>query len=591
MAMIDDRPITTELVFRDSEEIQGNVLAPFNKDHRIIMFLKFPDADKARGWLQELIPRLARTKEVAEFNKKYSEARRTSGGDDPKSLKATWLNLSLTYDGLVMLSPALDNDLKDPQFRLNAFVQGPAARAGLLGDTDLSDPQRWVIGGPNQMKADAMLFIDADDLNDLRVEADKMRTLNTKYGLVIIFEQLGETLPKGEGAGHEHFGFKDGISQPGVRGFDEPDPSNEDQVKGHLGSDLLQPGEFVVGHPRQPADEKAPPDPPRPAPTWMKDGSFIVFRRLNQDVAGFWAQVTDHVHSLPSDDPMTEDLLAAKLVGRWRSGTPLDLSPDKDNSTGIDDGNNNFEFKEKDANGVETDERDQKGLRCPRFAHIRKVYPRDNDSFIDEQRRIMRRGIPFGLAFKPAAGRGFGVDAERGLLFAAYMSSIEDQFEFVQTRWVNDVDFPDSNNPPGPDPIIGVGQPNPAPNRLRRDGRPDLELDFKRFVNTTGAVYAFTPSISTLTMLAGGTDSGGNDGGSPEVETINGYAVGFAFLRFYKLHPEIGLPVDQQHENGYQSFEYANLEWNGQHVVVYWNNEGAPKPDWLDGADSKEFEV
>jgi len=408
--------------------------------------------------------------------------------------------------------------------------------------------------------------------------------------LVTILEQRGATLPKGEGSGHEHFGFKDGISQPGVRGFDEPDPGNADQVKGHLGSDLLQPGEFVLGYPRQGVKEQDPPAPPRPAPEWMKDGSFLVFRRLNQDVPGFWAQVTAQAQALPSDDPMTQDLLAAKLVGRWRSGTPLDLSPDSDNPTEADDDNNNFEFIDKDADGNEikvtdaqgkaTPRKDPLGLRCPRFAHVRKVYPRDNETFTDEQRRVMRRGIPFGLAFKPAAGRGFGVDAERGLLFAAYMSSIEEQFEFLQTAWVNNPNFPDGTA--GPDPIIGDHSPRPAPVKLHRANRDDLELDFKRFIHTTGAVYAFTPSISTLEKLAGI---------APEVESINGYAVGFAFLRFYKRYPEIGLPKDEQHNNGYQVFEKATLDWNGEHVVVSWNGDDACKPDWMEGADSKEFEI
>jgi Dyp-type peroxidase family len=577
MAMTD---VETQagLTLRQSEEIQGNILAPFNKDHRLILFLKFPDGEQGRNWLLKVLPHISVTKDVAEFNRLFSEARRLNGGIDP-DMKATWVNLSLTYPGLITLKPELDSDLKNPAFQLDAFTQGPAARAASLGDSGLSAPQHWVIGA-DQDSIHAMLFIDADEPGDLEAKAALLRDLSAQYGVTVVFEQRGDTLPKGQGAGHEHFGFKDGISQPGVKGFDFPDPSNSKQVKGHLGSDLLQPGEFVVGYPRQPFSEDGEPEAAQPAPDWMKDGSFIVFRRLNQDVPAFWEQIERHIRELPEGDNLTADMLAAKLVGRWRSGTPLDLSPESDNPTGEDDDNNNFEFNDKDASGAETGTKDPQGLRCPRFAHIRKVYPRDNATFGDERRRIMRRGIPFGPGFNPTSGPGHAADAERGLLFAAYMSSIEEHFEFLQQIWVDNAGFPTGDA--GPDPIIG-DCPRPAPNTLHPEGHEDRALEFVRFVNTTGAVYAFSPSISSLRMLAGDDDN--------TVEQINGYAVGFAFLRLYRLHPDIGLPTDEQHENGYQVFQKARLSWNGERVEVYWTAGLDTLPDWMGGQERKEFEI
>lgn len=366
----------------------------------------------------------------------------------------------------------------------DAFQAGAASRAEALRDTGASAPETWLIGRGDQQVA-AILTIAADDRSDLGVEVGKMRALAAEHGLVVIFEQSGATLPGGR-AGHEHFGFKDGISQPGVVGLDRVGPDGFRD--GHRGDEMIAASEFVLGHDRQGEDDS------HEHPEWMADGSFQVFRRLRQDVPGFWAQVTERVSSLPSDDPMKEDVLGAKLVGRWRSGTPLARAPQRDNRSAQDRGrDNDFNF-----NG------DLEGHTTPRFAHIRKMYPRDR-RFNDDRRRILRRGIPFGRPFDPAGGRGRGVDADRGLLFNVFMASIEEQFEFLQQSWAHLADFPGvvvgDSKVDGPDPIIGE---DPAPVRLAREGLEDTTLDFRRFVVTSGAVYAFAPSISTLRRLGSG---------------------------------------------------------------------------------------
>ncbi len=481
-------PPPGDLSLRESDEIQGNILAGFNKDHQKFLFLQFADQASGRAWLGELVPRLATTRQVATFNQQFSQARRHRGGDDPENLKALWRNLGLTAGGLLKLSPHLQDDLQNPAFALAPFREGPAKRerAAALRDEGPSDPSRWVFGALNQQPIDAILTIAADDPEDLRMELDRQWRLAGQHRVVVVFEQRGETLP-GNRRGHEHFGFKDGISQPGVRGFDFPDPDDPDQVQGHPGSDLLAAGEFVVGHRREDGTI-------RHYPAWMTDGSFQVFRRLAQDVPGWWAQViAQHQAVLAADpsDPLTVDQLAAKLVGRWRSGTPLAHAPDRDNrSARNQNDDNDFEFVPDDPEGFKT----------PRFAHIRKMYPRDDTFRENERHRILRRGIPFGLHFDPALGRGHGVDAERGLCFNAFMSSIEDQFEFLQQHWANNPNFREAGD--GPDPVIGT---DPAPVTLRRQGRPDRRLDFRRFVQTTGALYAFAPSLTTLTRLARGT--------------------------------------------------------------------------------------
>ena len=466
----------SDLPLRDSEIIQGNILAGFNKDQQVFILLQFADNASGRAYLAELTPRLASTQQVATFNAQFSNARRLRGGDDPTSLKAVWVNIGLTHHGITTLAPGLRGDLQNSF----AFREGPAQRAQQLRDIGLSDPSRWVFGGSNQPEVDAILTVAADEEDDLRIEVDKMRALAAKHNVRVLFEQRGDTLPE-ERAGHEHFGFKDGVSQPGVRGFHPEDPDNPDERQGHPGTKMIAPGEFVIGYVSEVGAQESV--------EWMRDGSFQVFRRLSQDVAGWWAQVTRNGLSLPSDDPMTQDLLAAKVVGRWRSGTPLAQAPDRDNRSERDaTEDNDFDFAD-----------DIDGLKTPVFAHIRKMYPRDNDRFSDKSRRIIRRGIPFGLHFDPALGRGHGVDADRGLIFNVFMASIENQFEFLQQTWANDEHFPAFES--GPDPVIGESS---APIKIQREGRPDLRLDFRRFVHTSGAIYAFAPAISTLRRIASG---------------------------------------------------------------------------------------
>lgn len=184
---------------------------------------------------------------------------------------------------------------------------------------------------------------------------------------------------------------------------------------------------------------------------------------------------------------MSEDVLAAKLVGRWRSGTPLANAPERDNRSSRNRRNDNdFDFAD-----------DEQGHKTPSFAHVRKMYPRDEARFRDTRHRIIRRGIPFGRTFDPAAGHG--------LLFNVFMASIEEQFEFLQQAWANVAKFPSvvfqDNRADGPDPIIGE---DPSPLDVRRENVPDRTLDVRRFVRTTGAVYAVAPSLSTLRQLAAG---------------------------------------------------------------------------------------
>ena len=499
------------LPLRDNAAIQGNVLAAFNKDHQQFLLLGFPDdAGQARAWLLALAPRIATNAAVAAFNERFSLQRRAGGGD-PEDLFAVWFNVSLTAEGVGKLAPtdlqAL-TDRADLDAGIRAWIDGAAAAAPAIGDANPpgapagtppnpNDPSTWLFGAGATPSGgvDALVCVAGDRPEDLAVELQRQRDLAAQHGLRIVFEQRGETLP-GAAAGHEHFGFKDGISQPGVVGFDAEDPGRPGEVAGKPGTDLIAPGAFVLGYPGQDA-------PAIPAPRWMFDGSFLVFRRLAQDVPGFWSGVEDQFAAMDGalKDPAaggisSADALAARLVGRWRSGTPTASSPVVDLRSGQDPGDDNaFDFGD-----------DHDGVKTPACAHIRKVYPRKGAEAAQitvteedaEKRRILRRGIPFGLPFGPGDGRGHGVDAFRGLVFQCYQASLKNQFMFLQAAWINNENFPADGT--GADPVIG----EETDDRIPVPGGATGTLHFRQFVQTQGTVFAFTPSLPTIALLAGG---------------------------------------------------------------------------------------
>jgi Dyp-type peroxidase family len=467
------------LTLRRSDEIQGNILAGFSKNHQIFLFLNFgvdPEAEnqpadareRAREWLKEQTDqdRIATTRQVTNF-KDELRRRRDAGesGQARDGLKAVWSNLSLTYRGLRVLLADQDLDSLEP-FR--AFRAGPDGR--LAGDTGDSAPNNWVVGGTGQRPVHAVVIVAADDSEDLRVAIDQQRLAAARHGLVVVLEQRGDAL-WGLERGHEHFGYRDGVSQPGIHDYTPPTDGDPPDDADRPGSGIVPSGKFVLGYPGAPA-----------APAWMHDGSFQVIRRLAQDVPGWLRQLADLAKEHPQ---FWTDRLGASLIGRWPDGTPLSLAqaPYDRQTTAAE--LNDFNYLN-----------DPEGRITPRFAHIRRMRNRDGT---DRTPRILRRGIPFGPAFDPEAGLGHGVDAERGLLFNAYMASIDEQFEQLQERWAHGLgDAAEDQDDDGPDPLIGLDD---------RGGICDLDgtkLDLRRVVQTTGTVYAFAPSLSTLKDLARG---------------------------------------------------------------------------------------
>lgn len=576
-------PLTTSVTI-ELDQIQGNSIGGFSKDSQAMLFLRITDPAKAADTLRGsaagdaavgdgsvLADVDASTSEqVLRFNNQFKQLR--SQGIKPESvISATWTNLVLTLQGMKKLGRSKSDLNHFP----DAFRAGMKARAAKLGDTGASDPSNWekIVDWDN---VDVLLIIASDDPEEVdpknadgRVGSYLATITAAGSGLELCAPTDAPPATDGEGpgqiygatredeAGHEHFGFKDGVSQPGVRGVDLPDDPIANPDQGHPGQDLLHPGEFIIGYPRQQPKHKQGHDGPNPDPSsvlsghgpithppdpavdpvgsrtklpgWTKNGSFLVFRRLEQDVSGF----RDFVSAQATALGIAEPLFGAKLVGRYKSGAPLEkrifqggdgfVPPSTDPgdpkiggqpALGNDDSlNNEFEYGD-----------DEEGDIVPLASHIRKAYPRDevpvdgNDHPTTEEgatldprdaesrtqtHRLLRRGIPYGKSLPE--GETTQPGDRRGLLFLAYQSDIARQFEFVEAAWVKNEDFPAPGA--GQDPIMtpadtaGRNAPIsmcPFHQSNGNGGKAKCPVDIQHFVTTRGGGYFFSPSIDAL---------------------------------------------------------------------------------------------
>lgn len=377
------------------------------------------------------------------------------------------INLALTYQGLKALGV--------PQSSLDSFPvefqQGMAARAeDVLSDTGDSSPANWEkpFGTPDVHLALSLTAPDAGKLEEFITAAGQ--ALQGLSGVSIIYQHDAEMLP----TGRTHFGYRDGIGQPLIEG------SGSDAYPGQ--DPLLKPGSLLLGHPDTTGQVQ-----PIPQPEVLgRNGTFMAFRILHERVATFRQFLRDN-----SADPAAEELLAAKIVGRWPSGAPLILCPEQDDPTlGADpERNNNFTYAD-----------DPIGLKCPRGAHMRRANPRDAlyDSLTDVTlHRCLRRGTTYGPALPEGVMEDDGVD--RGIVFIFLGASLKRQYEFVKSQWQNDGDFVGLGTEK--DALVGANDGTGVFTIPQRPIRRRLE-NVPRFTITRGGEYCFVPSISALEWLA-----------------------------------------------------------------------------------------
>jgi Dyp-type peroxidase family len=472
----------------DLDDIQGDVLVGLHKNAELFVFFRISEAaDFKRRLRQHVIARLTSTRQTIERRSLVTERRRSGGARGDIS---AGINLGFTRHGMTQLLGPRRAAL-DP-----AFERGSADPDTI---TRLNDPppSRWLPAFIAE-RVDGVLLIAGPDERLVRHQGDLLLTI-LGPSVKPVYSELGQVRP-GRQRGHEHFGFRDGISQPGIRGLTRPTRPRSAPDQGLPGQDLVWPGEFVFGYPGQDPRNagRAGAAVPLPAP-WARNGSFMVYRRLEQLVPEFHAFVAAEAGRLGLD----KELLAARLVGRWASGAPLERAPLHDDAALAGDPMRNNDFDYRD---------DPYQRRCPYAAHIRKAYPRDDPAGGEaetQRHRIMRAGIPFGPEVMPGETRTLH---PRGLLFVCYQIAIERQFEFIQRRFADEPGFvegkrrPDDGNPvtPGYDPIIGQApgegprvMDEPAPNYPAGNRRSSLTLP-QQFVRLTAAGYFFMPSLSAL---------------------------------------------------------------------------------------------
>lgn len=448
---------------------------------------------------------------------------------DISKFVSTHLNIAFTHDGLGELGLHEEN--------LNAFSrefrQGMVSphRSRILGDIGKSDPKHWKWGyDPKESKDEnhnpenpphekpthknsihiCLMIFGNDKNNKDNIENDKIVCLNyydelkalfAENGLKELFYIDGKTQPDNK----EHFGFRDGISQPIIEG------------SGRVGDkdDVIKAGEFLFGYenefgvyPDTPLIVKEQGNLNLLAPdaegSGLKDigrnGSFLVMRQLEQDVNKFWSFLNEKTNNPDGSINVENSLkLGAKIMGRWQSGAPITLFPDKDPK------------HTHDINEFGYHKFDRDGLKCPFGSHLRRTNPRDNvdDHGVKEslklskQHRIIRRARLYGEIFE-GSPTNKTPEGEVGLLFACFNVDISRQFEFLQYTWAKLPNVKELYN--DPDPIIGVKEklePGEKQNFTVQDLPVNITItDLPRVITVKGGAYFFFPSISTLRFLA-----------------------------------------------------------------------------------------
>ncbi len=411
-------------------------------------FLTFKHAAAGKAWLAEMVDKVG-----------------TGAGARSGAPETRWVTVAFTWNGL----RAFGIDEADLATFPEEFRQGLPARAEILGITGASHPDRWE-SGLTSPALHAIVILFARDAAAREVATRQHREYLARIGGVTVLASLDlEAIPPYDDI-REHFGYRDRLSETVIEGTGvEPTPGSGRPIKA---------GEFILGYP----DERGQPALPRPE-RLSRNGSFLAYLRMQEHVGAF----RDFLER-QAETPDEQEMIAAKLMGRWRSGAPLVLAPDRDDpALGRDmQRTNDFDYGTMDP----------RGYRCPVGSHIRRMNPRDTVENM-ERRRMIRRGATYGPAL-PAHAPEDGVD--RGIAAFVGCASLVRQFEFAMNVWANDPAFKDLGNER--DPIIGTQDGTFDMTIPRRPIRKQIK-GLPAFTTIKGGAYFFLPGIRALRFLAG----------------------------------------------------------------------------------------
>jgi Dyp-type peroxidase family len=412
-------------------------------------FLSFRNAGAGRAWLAAIL----------ETVHSVQQARASIEKDN------RWVSVAFTWNGLRALGVEEASLATFPE----EFKQGMVARAEILGDTGANHPDNWV-GGLASPELYALVILFARDAAERqRCQVEHQKLVARCEGVKVLSSLDLEATPPFDYA-HDHFGYRDRLSQPVIEGSgEEPTPGSGAPLKA---------GEFILGYP----DEDGPPPANLPQPEILaRNGSFMAYRRLQEHVGAFRDFLRKH-----GETREEQELLAAKLMGRWRSGAPLVLAPDKDDpALGSDPRrNNDFNYGKMDPHGY----------AVPLGSHIRRMNPRDTAANMN-RRRMIRRGGTYGPHLPEDAPED-GI--ERGIAAFVICASLVRQFEFAQNVWANDRNFHELQNER--DPIIGYQDGTLEYKIPKRPIRKKI-TGLPAFTTVRGGAYFFLPGLRALRYL------------------------------------------------------------------------------------------
>ena len=431
-------------------EIQATVLrlrpSPYFGSH---VLLRIDEAQGGRTLIQRLLPFVA-------------SAANWWDAADP------WLSIVISYAGLQALGV--------PQSSLDSFPEafrvGMAARATQLGDTGVNDPKTWdPLYQGRQAHIGLSAYSDSEEKWRRVMEMARQQYEGLSGVTVLSVAPFGA-----QPDDRNSLGYKDGIDQPSIEGSGQELPPSFGRP--------IKAGEFVLGYPGE-----AGPPLPMPQPDILgRNGAYVGFRKYQSRVGAF-----NRFLQANGSTEEERELVAAKLVGRWRSGAPLALAPDKDDpALGADPQRNNaFDYAD-----------DPHGRATPFGAHIRRMNPRDTElaRLTDVNlHRLIRRGTTYGPPYAPDQVSEADDETPRGAYFLFISAKAMSTMEFLQQEWINDGDFIGANGER--DPIIGRQEADATftipkePVRRRLHG-------LQTFNVLRGGEYFFMPSLSALNWLA-----------------------------------------------------------------------------------------
>ena len=433
----------------DLHEIQATVLrqrpAPYFGTH---VALRIDEPNAGRAFLRRLTPYID------------SAAGWRIGAN-------AWLSTAISYTGLEALGLPQESLQSFPE----AFRVGMAARARQLHDEGVNDPKNWQRPfGTGEIHIGVSAFCDSEEKRR-HVVAIAREQYESLSGLSVL-----ETQDFGAQPGDLNpLGYKDGIDQPAIEG------SGVESLPGQ--GPLIKAGEFVLGYP----GESGVPLP-MPQPDILgRNGTYIGLRKYQSRVGAFNRFL--HANGRTEEE---RELLAAKLVGRWRSGAPLTLAPNVDNpALGADPRrNNDFNY----AN-------DPHGRQVPFGSHIRRMNPRDTElSRLTDVNihRLIRRGTTYGPPYDPNAVSEADDEVPHGAYFLFISAKAMATMEFLQREWVNDGNFIGAGDER--DPIVGL-QKKEATFTIPRDPVRRRIHGIDTFNVLRGGEYFFMPSLTALSWL------------------------------------------------------------------------------------------